>query len=564
MLEIGSILERKYKILDIIGRGGMSVIYLARNERAAKTWAIKEVRKEGVINEQANLAGLIAETNLLKELHHKNIVSIIDVIDYEDSFIIVMDYIEGKDLKKIIDEEGAQPWERVEKWGVTICDIFGYLHSQNPPIIYRDLKPNNLMLTADDDIVLIDFGTARKFKNQSQADDTKPLGTIGYAAPEQYGGHGETDARTDIYTIGATLFHLLTGISPADPPFYGVTQLRNVNPVYEGSGWEKIIDKCCQQRREDRYQSCEELRYDIEHWRELGDDEVRKRKHKWGMFLGAVAVCAIGAIGMLTFTGLKNSVTSETYNSILSAASEMTDIKSAESQFKSALKIDPGRPDAYIKLLEAIEKDAYFDDSEISTLDSCLQEKNDGSLKNIEYLQVQDRETYDDIYYRIGLLYFFFHEKSDKDMADAAPYFGEVLNSEYLSEPKKNLAQCLYTIGTYKEKLKAQDSELAYDAYTYESLWENLCEMVEGNVSEKVGRPAYAIALYNQMAFIIAKDYKNFNNNGVTKAAMLEQLDVVQAGLENFKDNGQASIVARYEAAMASVETALKYVNNLK
>ena len=216
MLEIGSIIDGKYKILNKIGQGGMSVVYLAMNERANKQWAIKEVRKDGVKDYEVVRQGLIAETDILKRLNHPHLPSIIDVIDREDTFLIVMDYIEGKALDYWLKKEGAQPQERVVEWAKQICDVFGYLHSRKPPIIYRDLKPANVMLKPDGQIMIIDFGTARVFKETS-IEDTSCLGTQGYAAPEQYGGHGQTDARTDIYTLGATMYHLLTGRDVSDP-----------------------------------------------------------------------------------------------------------------------------------------------------------------------------------------------------------------------------------------------------------------------------------------------------------------------------------------------------------
>ena len=199
MLEIGSLIDNKYKILSEVGRGGMSVVYLAINERANKTWAVKEIRKDGVCNFEAVKQGLVVETDMLKKLNHDHLPSIIDVIDLEDSFIIVMDYIEGKSLQHVINNGGAQPQELVIQWGIQLCDVLGYLHSRTPAIIYRDMKPANVMLKPNGDVMLIDFGTAREFKNRSMVEDTTCLGTRGYAAPEQFGGRGQTDARTDIY-----------------------------------------------------------------------------------------------------------------------------------------------------------------------------------------------------------------------------------------------------------------------------------------------------------------------------------------------------------------------------
>ena len=104
------------------------------------------------------------------------------------------------------------------KWAKQLCDVLGYLHSQNPPIIYRDMKPANIMLKPDGNVVLIDFGTAREYK-ENNIEDTTCLGTMGYAAPEQFGGMGQTDARTDIYCLGATMYHLVTGMNPCEPPY---------------------------------------------------------------------------------------------------------------------------------------------------------------------------------------------------------------------------------------------------------------------------------------------------------------------------------------------------------
>ena len=129
MVQIGSIIDGKYKILNKIGQGGMSVVYLAMNERANKQWAIKEVRKDGVQNFEVVKQGLIAETDLLKKLNHPNLPSIIDVIDGDGTFLIVMDYIEGKSLNSILQEQGAQKQEDVVEWAKQLCDVLGYLHS---------------------------------------------------------------------------------------------------------------------------------------------------------------------------------------------------------------------------------------------------------------------------------------------------------------------------------------------------------------------------------------------------------------------------------------------------
>lgn len=205
MLTIGSVIDGKYKILNKIGQGGMSVVYLAMNEKANKQWAIKEIRKDGVKDFQVVKQSLIVETDLLKKLDHPNLPSIVDIIEDDNTFLIVMDYVEGRSLEKELEEYGAQRQDKVIEWAKQLCDVLIYLHSRKPPIIYRDLKPENIMLRPDGKVMLIDFGTAREFKERNVS-DTVCLGTVGYAAPEQFGGQGQTDARTDIYGLGATLF----------------------------------------------------------------------------------------------------------------------------------------------------------------------------------------------------------------------------------------------------------------------------------------------------------------------------------------------------------------------
>ena len=182
MLEIGSIVDGKYKILNKIGQGGMSVVYLAMNERANKQWAIKEVRKDGTKDYEVVKQGLIAETDILKRLNHPHLPSIIDVIDCDDTFLIVMDYIEGRTLDHWLKKEGAQPQERVVEWAKQICDVLGYLHSRKPPIIYRDLKPSNVMLKPDGKIMIIDFGDHRlRYGPRVQGAEHRGYEVPGYA-----------------------------------------------------------------------------------------------------------------------------------------------------------------------------------------------------------------------------------------------------------------------------------------------------------------------------------------------------------------------------------------------
>ena len=193
MLKIGSVINGSYKILNVIGRGGMSVVYLAMNERANKFWAVKEIVK----GDWGRLALDRKEIEMLKRLKHPGIPSIVDVIEERSRLLIVMDYVEGLSLDTLLLQQGAQPQEKVLDWAKQLCRALLYLHSRKPPVIYRDLKPSNVMERPDGTVVLIDFGAAREYRAGSLK-DTVSLGTWGYAAPEQYEETDQSDARTDI------------------------------------------------------------------------------------------------------------------------------------------------------------------------------------------------------------------------------------------------------------------------------------------------------------------------------------------------------------------------------
>ena len=356
MLEIGSVIDGKYKILNVIGKGGMSVVYLAMNERANKQWAIKEVRKDGVQNFEVVKQNLIVETDLLKRLNHPHLPSIIDVIDGDGTFLIVMDYIEGNPLSKAIKNSGAQNQDDVIEWAKQLCDVLGYLHSRKPPIIYRDMKPSNVMLKPDGNVMLIDFGTAREFKSTSVA-DTTCLGTQGYAAPEQFGGHGQTDARTDIYCLGATMYHLITGHNPALPP-YEMYPIRQWNPMLS-SGLEEIILKCTQKNPDDRYQSCAELLYALDHYQDLDIENKKVQSLKWKTFIASVILTLVMLVGSIGFTVALSLQTSSTYEYYMNQAGNSMNEEESAEMYKNAIETDPSKIDGYSALLDLYSNNEF-------------------------------------------------------------------------------------------------------------------------------------------------------------------------------------------------------------
>lgn len=450
MLEIGSLVDGKYKILRVVGKGGMSVVYQAVNEKANKIWAIKEVRKDGVQNFEVVKQNLIVETELLKKFNHPNLPSIIDVIDGEGSFLIVMDYIEGNSLAKALETSGAQSQDDVIEWSKQLCDVLGYLHSRRPPVIYRDMKPANVMLKPDGNVSLIDFGTAREFKSSS-VEDTTCLGTQGYAAPEQYGGHGQTDARTDIYCLGATMYHLVTGHNPSTPP-YEMYPIRQWNPMLS-SGLEEIIIKCTQRNPNDRYQSCAELLYALDHYQDLDIENKKAQTIKWNIFLTSAIITVVMILCTIGFKIGSNIATANEYDSFIedaSVAMMQDETDKARQAYANAIAADDSKIEAYSGILKMYtDRDSELDKNEYKDIVSTVT-SHENSIKN------SDGEAYANLCKEIGDAVFFLTDDSTAPSAanwyqKASKSYGKVEDQEH-AEYLYNFASTYQNIGKYDPK----------------------------------------------------------------------------------------------------------------
>ena len=253
---IGKVVSGKYQVVEELGSGGSGEVYKAYHVNLKTPWAIKIFPSNDEFAEN--------ELTVLKKLNHPAFPRVVDVVREYDKTIVVFDYYEGPNLQKLIEFYGKIDEKRVYYWAIQILDAFSYLHNISPePIIYRDLKPSNLIVLEDDTVKLIDFGSARQFK-QSNRDDTVYLGTPGYAAPEQYGS-GQTDVRTDIYNFGMTIFHLVTGIHPLK-----CNELQ-MKDLLEDAGvsrnFSSLILKCIAKDPDERFMNVDEIKNAISSWK---------------------------------------------------------------------------------------------------------------------------------------------------------------------------------------------------------------------------------------------------------------------------------------------------------
>ncbi len=291
-LPLGTILDGKFKIVQVLGEGGMGTVY--KVEQVGKPGYFRAV-KELLISpstpadeRKSAIERFDKEIDLLFNLKHPRIPSLILSFQERGNYYFVMEFVPGRSLEKILEDSNAPLDEdQVINWMIQVCEALSYIHSRTPPIILRDLKPGNIMVTPDGNVQLIDFGIARKF-DPNKRTNTENLGTISYASPEHLGSITapgqkrsaqnpgklvQTDARSDIYSLGATMYHLLTNHEPdpiqtppsgsilAKNPRLRAVQIGNrvVCPV------EQVIIKAMQQEPAKRFQSAEAMRVALQH-----------------------------------------------------------------------------------------------------------------------------------------------------------------------------------------------------------------------------------------------------------------------------------------------------------
>lgn len=292
----------KYRVLRKIGQGGSGSVYLVEDQSIRKKWAMKCISKQ---DEKQ-----IREIHILKELDHPAIPRIVEQIDDCEYIYVVMDYIKGTTLKEIVEKRKNIPLRTRAEWAIALCDVLQYLHNQKPPILYRDMKPGNVIITGKQEVKLVDFGAARV--RTAQEKDT--LGTKGYAAPEQY--HGEYSIASDVFGMGATM--------------------RAMMPGERNRHWNRIIGKATAEEPDKRYANCIFLKKDLE--KLLKEVKNQKRlRHVLYMALAGLAV-------VFTAQFVVEQVWQQRYLQAIQ-----------KEQYEDAILLYPEKEEGYLGLLRAHE-----------------------------------------------------------------------------------------------------------------------------------------------------------------------------------------------------------------
>lgn len=585
---VGRIIDDKYEILALIDKGGMSYVWLGRDKRLDKMWAIKEYRPSTITSQgAANRQAIIDEANFIKKLDHHAIPRVVDIVDTGKSIFVVMDFIDGTALNKVLRQQGTPfEQERVVEWGIELCDVLEYLHNLEHPVVYRDMKPSNIMLRGDDTVKLIDFGISMELF-PSGPSDTRLIGTGGYGAPEQIDPevHKVTpvDTRADIYALGATLYSLVTGHVPRahkDESTGKVVVEFDMRPIrsWDGQlseGLEHIILKATQLNPADRYQTAADMRADLERYEELTQEYRAAQQKKVDGFRNRVLAAIIALVVGVASIGVSFMVRNSSYDALVheaglanteernvvvneggkaTIATRTADASEAEELYARAIEVDPNRIDTYFDLVELYESDGLFTTSEARRWSAVWQDHG---------LALQGVQRYGELCYRVGILYLVYYDYTDArsineniSKTEAATGQGAVENAmqsirwfelavehpESLSEGDLDSARRYIAIGDFYDKVAKANREGSDANENYSSFWATLEETVLGKDGEPApianSEPIVQLRMY-QVAFesVNSTTYlTGFKRAGITDRQAYAMLDAVVEGTRGLSD----------------------------
>ena len=499
----GVVLGGLYRLEGLLGRGGHGTVWLARQIRTDRPAAVKELQGQA----------LIMETALLKKLSHPGLPAIMDILEEDGRRYLVMEYVEGETLSAYLGSHGPVSEEQAADWGIQLCRVLSYLHERRPPVIHRDLKPSNLILRPDGRLVLIDFGTARERK-EDQTGDTVWLGTRGYAAPEQYGGRGQTGPETDIYGLGMVLYDALGGMKGQGK------EGRELS-----AGLERILQTCTRVEPKRRFSSCRILEEELLAFRtQTGHQRIWRMRLRSGcLILAAASLILAGSSLGLALAG--RSRQGVFYESLLLEAEGCVSEEEAEALCEQAILLEPQRPEAYEQLLEIyVETDGSFSVSEERQFQELL--RSESGLGTVWSRLQRGGAACGRAAYRIGLAYFYEYEGAGGRGASAVWFRLAEENNAHLTEGETLRTRLLGRIASYwdglgKEK-KSGDPQVSYADY-----WKDLEELSRLELEQKDNRITALVAA-RELAGRLADCGSLFYRDGIGTGQMEQALEQVE------------------------------------
>lgn len=499
-LKVGDILADRYKVVDLIGTGGTASVYLVNDMKLGVYRALKELIVTKTERGKMQYRMVMHETELLRKLAHPAIPEIMDIWEIEENsaLYMLMEYVDGGSLydhaKREFSEGRQISEDNIIAWGIELCDVLRYLHEQRKPkVIYRDLKPQNVMLNGRGDIRLLDFGISREITPNYNMKGTTQLGSIGFAAPECTLEDGFWfDERSDIYALGRVLYYLATGHYPGDLS-KPVVPIRRYNET-RSIGLEKIINKATASDYRVRYQSVSEMLYDLENIDKLGVEYNRRMNFRFRSLIGLAvsSVVFFASGGIAAFAQSKQEA--NTFSNLITVGVANKD----SGKVLDAIKLRPTELKGYYSLIDVYKVDGNFSNEEANEFSKVL-------LANLQDLRAT--KGYGDLAFDIGRLYWFY--QGDGGAVQSITWFEDAVNFKASND---KVAKVYLELGKFKKDIVSSVAE-ASDAGMYKKYWGALTELYDLEVSNDMMKLTLVRTVYDTIDIY---GYQ-LKNDGVSK-----------------------------------------------
>lgn len=542
-LREGDIVDGSWEVIKQIGQGGSGTVYLVRDIELNRLLALKEVPVRNTDQGKRQAKAVVAEVSLLKSLSHPSIPRILKMTHDEHSILIIMDYIEGYSLRSLIAKKNYIEEALIVKWGLALCDTLKYLHNRNPKVIYRDLKPHNVMLSNENHLFLMDFGISREVGPDFDYSKEDRVGTKGYAAPEMRAKNAWFDERSDIYALGRTLYFLATRNSPSLEKLPNGQELP-ILPIrqYDASrsvGLEKIIEKATAYKPTDRYQSVEEMIYDLKNIDKMSEGYIRKIKRRATTIYSLFGTLILGLFLLGSGALYSQMATTDAYNQAISKGKTSQDLDS----LVSASKIMPGEVEPYLEMVKIYRSNGHFTSEDEFQLLSALQ-SNLPSLKG--------KEGAGDLLYQVGQLYWFYYPQNGQTKSvswfEQAKDFG-------VSEKNQHLLSIYLELGTFKKGILSSITDHS-DNGMYRTYWNAL-----NDLSTEMGDDSQLQLTYLQSVFDVIDSYSGgLKSDGLTLDELKVVFDKAVDLLNSYSGKTDAQMKAKTEL-QSRVETVRNKLN---
>ncbi len=514
----------RYRLIEKIGQGGTGTVYLAYDRKLAIERVIKEVRFAGAPDYERNRQQLVSEINIIKELQHPFIPQIIDLFSEGDALMIVMEKIEGKNLKTYIRDQGCVSRATALDWGIQLARILVYLHGKDPPVYHRDLKPENVILHPSGRLYLIDFGIAGHREVCSGGNEFS--GTLGYAAPEQYLDSLMTDGRGDIYSLGRLLSYCLFG----NPAEVGKFSDSGKEMQKKADDFRKILRKCTEADPEKRYENMSKVLEDLVR---LSNSKRRagNRILRYCLWISAGIMC-------LTMAGqcLGRAARGREAGRLLDCAMETPDREKKRVFYQESLKKAPWKEAIYQNMLDTYILPNHFSSGEAVVLMNILQDAD-----ALPVLKRQNPKAYARFCYDLGIGYFF-QMGGGVGKMESEIWFQRAENTgKGLTKSQSGRAACYRKIGRYYRSFLyyGQDRNREGDREDYLDFFETLRQLTTYSLKHP-GKEDQSAAWY--AAYEVAVEIRDYagdflKEDEITEDTLRKELGKIETFLKRLPDD---------------------------